>query len=126
MIVLEKLQLVRAVGSPDVMQMSRPCQIAQLEREFEHGLQEGTSGNPAGRRVEQERFATVLWEELASEIVTKIGHKKFKASVMRCFPKMLNNMALAGDKEAISALMRQMNRHVAEPTYPRPSPVIPG
>lgn len=32
-----------------------------------HGqFRKGQSGNPAGRRVEQERFAAVLREELAS------------------------------------------------------------
>ena len=82
----------------------------------EHGqFKKGHSGNPAGRRVEQERFAAVLREELANEIVMKIGDKKLKASVMRGFTKMLINMALAGDKKAISELMRQINRYFPEP-----------
>lgn len=81
----------------------------------EHGrFKKGHSGNPAGRRAEQERFAAVLREELASEIVMKIGDKKLKASVMRGLTKMLINMALAGDKKAISELMRQINRYFPE------------
>ena len=78
-------------------------------------FKKGQSGNPAGRRTEQERFASVLREELASEIVLKIGDKKLKASVMRGLTKLLINMALAGDKKAISELMRQINRYFPEP-----------
>jgi hypothetical protein len=75
----------------------------------------GQSGNPAGRRAEQERFASVLREELASEIVMKIGDKKLKASVLRALTKMMINMALAGDQKAIAELMRQINRYFPEP-----------
>lgn len=78
-------------------------------------FKKGQSGNPAGRRTEQERFASVLREELASEIVMKIGDKKLKASVMRGLTKLLINMALAGDKKAIAELMRQINRYFPEP-----------
>lgn len=82
-----------------------------------HGrFQKGRSGNPAGRRAEQERFASVLREELASEIVMKIGDQKIKASVMRGLTKMMINMALSGDKKAISELMRQINRYFPERT----------
>ncbi|AZQ65904.1 hypothetical protein EF888_01385 [Silicimonas algicola] len=81
----------------------------------EHGrFKKGQSGNPAGRRTEQERFATVLREELANEIVMKVGDKKLKASVMRGLTKLLINMALAGDKKAIAELMRQINRYFPE------------
>jgi len=81
-------------------------------------FQKGQSGNPAGRRAEQDRFASVLHEELANEIVMKIGDKKVKASVMRGLTKLLINMALSGDKRAITELMRQINRYfpaVSEP-----------
>lgn len=77
-------------------------------------FQKGRSGNPAGRRAEQERFASVLREELASEIVMKIGDQKIKASVMRGLTKLMINMALSGDKKAISELMRQINRYFPE------------
>ncbi len=81
-----------------------------------HGqFQKGRSGNPAGRRTEQERFASVLREELASEIVMKIGDQKIKASVMRGLTKLMINMALSGDKKALSELMRQINRYFPEP-----------
>jgi len=79
-------------------------------------FQKGRSGNPAGRRAEQERFASVLREELASEIVMKIGDQKIKASVMRGLTKLMINMALSGDKKAISELMRQINRYFPERT----------
>jgi len=80
-----------------------------------HGqFRKGQSGNPAGRRTEQERFASVLREELASEIVMKIGDKKLKASVLRALTKMMINMALAGDQKAIAELMRQINRYFPE------------
>jgi len=80
-----------------------------------HGqFQKGRSGNPSGRRAEQERFASVLREELASEIVMKIGDQKIKASVMRGLTKMMINMALSGDKKAITELMRQINRYFPE------------
>lgn len=81
-----------------------------------HGqFRKGQSGNPAGRRAEHERFAAVLREELAEEIVMKIGDRKLKASVMRGLTKLLINMALAGDKKAIGELMRQINRYFPEP-----------
>ena len=90
--------------------------VVGYRRPPENGrFKKGQSGNPAGRRSEQERFAAVLREELASEIVMKIGDKKLKASVMRGLTKMLINMALAGDKKAISELMRQINRYFPEP-----------
>ena len=78
-------------------------------------FKKGQSGNPAGRRAEQERFASVLREELANEIVMKIGDKKIKASVMRGLTKLMINMALTGDKKALSELMRQINRYFPEP-----------
>ncbi|GKY89835.1 DUF5681 domain-containing protein [Sinisalibacter aestuarii] len=81
-----------------------------------HGqFRKGRSGNPAGRRAEQERFASVLREERANEIVMKIGDKKIKASVMRGLTKLMINMALSGDKKALSELMRQINRYFPEP-----------
>ncbi len=78
-------------------------------------FRKGQSGNPAGRRTEQERFASVLQEELANEIVMKIGDKKIKATVMRGLTKLMINMALAGDKKALAELMRQINRYFPEP-----------
>lgn len=77
-------------------------------------FKKGRSGNPAGRRTEQERFASVLREELANEIVMKIGDKKIKATVMRGLAKVMINMALAGDKKAMSELIRQINRYFPE------------
>lgn len=78
-------------------------------------FRKGQSGNPAGRRAEQERFASVLREELASEIVMKIGDKKIKSTVLRGLTKLMISMALAGDKKALSELMRQINRYFPEP-----------
>ena len=77
-------------------------------------FQKGRSGNPSGWRAEKERFASVLREELASEIVMKIGDQKIKASVMRGLTRLLINQALSGDKKAISELMRQINRYFPE------------
>lgn len=77
-------------------------------------FRKGQSGNPAGRRAEQERFASVLREELANEIVMKIGDKKIKSTVLRGLTKLMINMALAGDKKALSELMRQINRYFPE------------
>lgn len=57
----------------------------------------------------------MLREELASEIVMKIGDQKVKASVMRGLTRLLITMALSGDKKAISELMRQINRYFPEP-----------
>lgn len=80
-----------------------------------HGqFRKGTSGNPEGRRVEQERFASVLREELASEIVMKIGDKKVKASVLRGLTRLVIQQALSGDSRAITELMRQINRYFPE------------
>ena len=77
-------------------------------------FRKGQSGNPAGRRAEQERFASVLREELANEIVMKIGDKKIKSTVLRGLTKLMINMALTGDKKALSELMRQINRYFPE------------
>ena len=80
-----------------------------------HGqFQKGKSGNPSGRRTELEKFASVLRDELAKEIVMKIGDQKMKASVMRGLTRLLINQALSGDKKAISELMRQINRYFPE------------
>lgn len=80
-----------------------------------HGqFRKGTSGNPEGRRVEQERFAAVLREELASEIVMKIGDKKVKATVLRGLTRLVIQQALSGDNRAITELMRQINRYFPE------------
>jgi hypothetical protein len=77
-------------------------------------FRKGHSGNADGRRVEQDSFASVLREELASEIVMKIGDRKVKATVLRGVTRLLIQSALAGDKKAISELMRQINRYFPE------------
>lgn len=80
-----------------------------------HGqFRKGQSGNPAGRRVELERFATVLREELAREIVMKIGDQKVTATVMRGLTRLVVQQALSGDWKAVSELMRQINRYFPE------------
>ena len=80
-----------------------------------HGqFRKGSSGNPEGRRVEQERFASVLREELASEIFMRIGDKKVKATVLRGLTRLVIQQALSGDSRAITELMRQINRYFPE------------
>lgn len=80
-----------------------------------HGqFRKGTSGNPEGRRVEQERFAAVLRDELAREIVMKIGDQKVKATVLRGLARLMVQQALGGDWKALSELMRQINRYFPE------------
>lgn len=80
-----------------------------------HGqFRKGQSGNPAGRRVEQERFAAVLREELAREIVMKIGDQKVTATVLRGLARLMVQQALGGDWKALSELMRQINRYFPE------------
>ena len=80
-----------------------------------HGqFRKGTSGNPEGRRVEQERFAAVLREELAREIVMKIGDQKVRATVLRGLTRLVVQQALSGDWKALSELMRQINRYFPE------------
>jgi len=88
-------------------------------------FRKGQSGNPAGRRADQERFASVLREELANEIVMKIGDRTVRASVMRGLAKLMISMALAGDKKALAELMRQINRYFPEPPAPEDTSLPP-
>ncbi|WP_431300268.1 DUF5681 domain-containing protein [Tabrizicola sp. BL-A-41-H6] len=95
--------------------MSEDDDDVGYRRPPKHGqFRKGTSGNPEGRRVEQERFASVLREELATEIVMKIGDKKVKASVLRGLTRLVIQQALSGDSRAITELMRQINRYFPE------------
>ncbi len=95
--------------------MSEDTDDVGYGRPPKHGqFRKGSSGNPEGRRVEQERFASVLREELATEITMKIGDTKVKATVLRGLTRLVIQQALSGDSRAITELMRQINRYFPE------------